>query len=49
MYVILCLRIVCFAPPTCQLVLESPVQSGFLAQKKKTDTKTGQDVSYPKT
>ena len=28
-----------------QLVLESPVQSGFLAQKNKTETETGPDVS----
>ena len=27
------------------LVLESPVQSGFLAQKNKTETETGPDVS----
>ena len=28
-----------------QVVLESPVQSGFLAQKNKTETETGPDVS----
>ena len=27
------------------LVLESPVQSGFLAQKNKTETETSPDVS----
>ena len=27
------------------VVLESPVQSGFLAQKKKTETETGPDIS----
>ena len=28
-----------------QVVLESPVQSGFLAQKKKTEAETGPDIS----
>ena len=37
----------CVLPPLLMnsiLVLESPVQSGFLAQKKKTETETGPDI-----
>ena len=35
-----------FTPlPTSSLVLESPVQSGFLAQNNKSETETGPDIS----